>query len=83
MEIFEVAESHTNASLGKEELYTYIDNTEFSDEIKGKIKGMLGVAIVISNKHCYILLNSATILIEVLKLVYQSKKNMCKDINLW
>jgi cell division protein FtsZ len=43
MEIFEVTES--NANLDKKELYTYIDNTEFSDEIKEAIKGMLGVVI--------------------------------------
>ena len=45
MEIFEVTESYTNANLDKEELYTYIDNTEFSNEIKEKIKGMLGVVL--------------------------------------
>ena len=43
MEIFEVTES--NANLDKKELYTYIDNTEFSNEIKEKIKGMLGVVL--------------------------------------
>ena len=43
MEIFEVTESNTN--LDKKELYTYIDNTEFSNEIKEKIKGMLGVVL--------------------------------------
>jgi len=43
MEILEVTES--NANLDKKELYTYIDNTEFSNEIKEKIKGMLGVVL--------------------------------------
>jgi len=45
MEIFEVTESNANANLDKKELYTYIDNTEFSDETKEAIKGMLGVVI--------------------------------------
>lgn len=43
MEIFEVAESNSN--LDKKDLYAYIDNTKFSDEIKEAIKGMLGVVI--------------------------------------
>ncbi|MBL0709050.1 MAG: hypothetical protein JJW00_08385 [Sulfurimonas sp.] len=43
MEIFEVTES--NANIDKKELYTYIDNTEFSNEIKESIKGMLGVVL--------------------------------------
>ena len=43
MEISEVTESNTN--LDKKELCTYIDKTEFSDEIKEAIKGMLGVVI--------------------------------------
>jgi len=45
MEIFEVTESNANANIDKKELYTYIDNTEFSNEIKEKIKGMLGVVL--------------------------------------
>jgi len=45
MKIFEVTESNANANLDKKELYTYIDNTEFSNEIKEKIKGMLGVVL--------------------------------------
>ncbi|QOP45881.1 hypothetical protein [Sulfurimonas paralvinellae] len=45
MEIFEATESNANANIDKKELYTYIDNTEFSDEIKEAIKGMLGVVI--------------------------------------
>ena len=45
MEIFEVRESNANANLDKKELYTYIDNTEFNNEIKEAIKGMLGVVI--------------------------------------
>ena len=45
MEIFEVAESNANANIDKKELYTYIDNTEFSNEIKEAIKGMLGVVL--------------------------------------
>jgi cell division protein FtsZ len=43
MKIFEIAEA--NANLDKKELYTYIDNTEFSNEVKEKIKGMLGVVL--------------------------------------
>ena len=49
MEIFEVTESNSNANLDKKELYTYIDNTEFSDEIKEATKGMLGVVISSGN----------------------------------
>jgi len=45
MEIFEVTESNANANIDKKELYTYIDNTEFSNEIKEAIRGMLGVVL--------------------------------------
>lgn len=43
MEIFEVTESNTD--LDKQELYVYIDNTEFDKKIKEAIKGMIGVVI--------------------------------------
>ena len=43
MEIFEVTESNTD--LDKQELYEYIDNTEFDKEIKEAIRGMIGVVI--------------------------------------
>ena len=43
MEIFEETES--NADLDKQELYEYIDNTEFDKEIKEAIRGMIGVVI--------------------------------------
>ncbi len=45
MEIFTVAEANTNTDLVKKEFYKYINNTEFSDEIKESIKDMLGVVI--------------------------------------
>ncbi len=43
MEVFEVTESKSD--LDKQELYTYVDNTAFSKEIKEAIKGMTGVVI--------------------------------------
>ena len=43
MEIFEVTESNTD--LDKQELYEYIDNTEFDKEIQEAIRGMIGVVI--------------------------------------
>jgi len=43
MKKFEVTESKSD--LDKQELYAYIDNTEFSREIKEAIKGMTGVVI--------------------------------------
>ena len=43
MKIFEVTESNTD--LDKQELYEYIDNTEFDKEIKEAIRGMIGVVI--------------------------------------
>ena len=45
MGVFEVRESNNNANLDKKKLCTYIDNTEFSDEIKKAIKSILGVVI--------------------------------------
>ena len=45
METFTVAEANTNTDLVKKEFYKYINNTEFSDEIKESIKDMLGVVI--------------------------------------
>jgi len=43
MKKFEVTESKSD--LDKQELYAYIDNTEFSKEIKEAIRGMIGVVI--------------------------------------
>ena len=43
MKNFEVIKS--NSDLDKKELCTYIDNTEFNDEIKEAIKGMLEVVL--------------------------------------
>ena len=43
MKKFEVTE--LKSDLVKQELYAYIDNTEFSKEIKEAIKGMIGVVI--------------------------------------
>jgi len=64
MEIFEVTEAHSNANLDKEELYTYIDNTEFSDEIKEAIKGMLGVVISSGNNDINLDFDDLKVIIE-------------------
>jgi len=45
MEIVEVIESNNNANLDKKELYAYINNTKFTDEVKEAIKSMLGIVI--------------------------------------
>jgi len=37
--------TETNTNLDQEKFYTYVDNTDFSDEIKKFIKGMLGVIV--------------------------------------
>ena len=43
MATFTITEADTNANIDKKEFCTYVDNTEFSDEIKESIKGMFGV----------------------------------------
>ncbi|WP_151900468.1 hypothetical protein [Sulfurimonas hydrogeniphila] len=40
-----VETTQADADLHKKELCAYIDNTEFSDEIKKAVKGMLGVVL--------------------------------------